>query len=583
MLTRSSPASGPAIFGSARSHARLICSASLRICFTSPVLDATCTPPTIAAMSAAARTTLDRWFKLTEHGTTTTTELRAGLLSFISCSYLLFVIPHLLTSHLPPTTPPAQAALFAARVCTGVALTSGVATALSAALTNYPVTLTPGLGIATYMASLLPPTTTHAAWAAAWGEALACGGVAGGVLLLLACCLPLHRLVRHLLPPPIKLAAMCGLGVLVALGGLRMAGLVVWGGGGWEVGGAGVGVAVACVGFVVIALLLVCEVRGGMLLGVLITTLLYYAAVGRAPVWPGLAVADLRPSSAVSLHGLSIGRSAAPVLSFLLLALFDITALIHTVAVLTPLQQHKERWVYVVSAVTTILASFYSAPPLIVAVESVVGVKEGGRTGLTALTSACLFLLSLLVVPLFSSSLIPAVATAPLLLLIGSFLFAEVSRIDLSSPQSSLPAFVCIVLVPFTQSLAVGVVAGWLVWAALAVGVRVAGGRWLGVMADVLPFAVCFSSGGGGEGVYMEADDGGVLHDEAAEHEALLRESELMGEPLYSVTAATTQHSVGRQASGSKVQGAMWEYEPIECAEGSAVGPTRGGERHLVL
>ena len=361
---------------------------------------------------------------------------------------------------------------------------------------------------------------------------------------------------------------------------------MVWGGGGWELGEWGVGVGVACTGFVLIALLLVCEVRGGMLLGVLLTTVLYYFAAGRAPVWPGLEVADLHPSSMPSLFTVSFARSAAPIFSFLLLALFDITALIHTVAVLTPLHHHKERWVYVVSGLTTLLASFFSAPPLIVAVESVVGVKEGGRTGLTALTSAVLFLLSLLLIPLFSSSLIPPVATAPLLVLIGSFLFAEVSRIDLSSPLSCLPAFVCIILIPFTQSLAVGVVAGWLVWAALAAGMGVASGQWLAGMADVFPFALCYS-GSAEEGAYRPPGGAALDEEQAAAHEALLHDEDLIGDPLYGVIAAASP--APRRWSLPEVARGVWEYEPIEGGGESGVAGQAGtsggggGARHLVL
>ena len=534
-------------------------------------------------MSAVVPSSLDRLFKLSEHGTDVTTELRAGLLSFVSCSYLLFVIPNVLASHLPPSTSPAEAALFSSRVCTGVALTCAAATALSAVLTNYPITLTPGLGVATYLCSLLR-SSSPAAFESSWRHVLTCSAVASCFLLLLTG-LPLHRISRHLLPAPIKLSAMCGLGVLVALSGLRMSGLVVWSDSGWELADWSVAVTVSCCGFILIALLLVCEVRGGMLLGVLVTTLLYYLSTRHTPVWPGLELPDLRPSSTLSLFTLDFARSAAPIMSFLLLSLFDITALIHTVAVLTPLQHHKERWVYAASAVTSILAALFSAPPLIVAVESVVGVKEGGRTGLCALTSACLFLLSLLIIPLFSSSLIPAVATAPLLVLIGSFLFAEVSRIDLSSPLLCLPAFVCIILIPFTQSLAVGVVAGWLVWVALAIGMRLIDGRWLGGLTDMFPFALCFGSSE--EGSYHARNNGGAAtDDELAQHDALLREGELLGDPLYGVAAAVTPLHAGRHISQGESQRGLWEYEPIEGTESAVAGQGRTGgvgTYHVVL
>ena len=535
-----------------------------------PVLSAA-----VATMSAAVSSWLERFFKLGEHGTNVSTELRAGLLSFVSCSYLLFVVPHLLASHLPQSTPTAEAAQFASRVCTGVALTCAVATALSAVLTNYPITLCPGLGIATYLSSLLR-SSSPAAFAASWHHGLTCSAVAACFLLLLTC-LPLHRLSRHLLPAPIKLAAMCGLGVLVALSGLRMSGLVVWGESGWELVEWSGAVTVSCFGFVLIALLLVCEVRAGMLLGVLLTALLYYLFTRHTPVWPGLELPDLHPSSSPSLLTLSFARSAAAIVSLLLLSLFDITAVIHTVAVLTPLQLHKERYVYVVSALSTLLAAFFSAPPLIVAVESVVGVKEGGRTGLCALTSACLFLLSLLVIPLFSSSLIPPAATAPLLVLIGSFLFAEVSRIDLSSPQSCIPAFVCIVLVPFTQSLAVGVVAGWLVWLALALGLRAMDGRWLAGLPDVFPFAFC--CGSSEEGDYRVGNDSAVAVDEErAAHDAMLYESDLLNESLYRTKAVTTPPLyAGRRVPQQEMQRGVWEYEPIGGAEGVPAGQTASG------
>jgi AGZA family xanthine/uracil permease-like MFS transporter len=177
---------------------------------------------------------VDDFFHLDEHNTSIGAELRAGLVAFLSCSYLLLLIPHMVSAHLLVSMPAHALRALLWQTCCGVAIASSLGTLLCALLTNFPIILTPGLGLTAYFTSLLlmpsppaSPSLTHA---------LTCLFVSGVMLLLLSL-LPLHLITRAVIPHSIKLAAMAGLGLLVALSALTMSGvLLALPAGGWTAG-----------------------------------------------------------------------------------------------------------------------------------------------------------------------------------------------------------------------------------------------------------------------------------------------------------------------------------------------------------
>ena len=363
---------------------------------------------------------VDDFFRLDEHNTSIGAELRAGLIAFLSCSYLLLLIPHMLSAHLLVSLPAHALRALAWQTCCGVAIASSLGTLLCALLTNWPILLTPGLGLTAYFTSLLltPPSVA----ASSLTHALTCSFVSGALLLLLSL-LPLHLITRAVIPHSIKLAAMAGLGLLVALSALTMSGvLLALPTGGWTAGRLVSREAVmALAGLLLVSLLLARGIKGGMVLGVVVMAALWWATEPQLPSMPSIRLPSLLPSSGIDFRSLSPYASIPAVLSFFLVSVFDITALVHTVAALSPvpLDPSRERFVFLVCGLASMVGAFYCCPPLIVAVESVVGMKEGGRTGLSAVTASLLLLLSLLLSPLLA--LIPPVATAPLLLLVGSF------------------------------------------------------------------------------------------------------------------------------------------------------------------
>ena len=369
-------------------------------------------------MSSVVRLWLDGAFELSQRGTDVGTEMRAGTVAFLSSSYLLLLVPQLLSASSSPSSS-------ASRWCGGVALSSAVGCALSGWLTNFPVVLAPGLGLTTFFAAAVAVSGVELG--------LSCAFVAAALLVVVSF-LSVDRLTRWLIPRSVKVGAMAGLGLLVGLAGLRMAGVVrVRAGAGgegfeaaelrWEQQG------LAGIGLVVVALLLHLQVRGAMLFSLAMVSAAYYLLQRQLPHLPAAQLPELHPHL-LHLHALLPLLASLPLLlSLFIVALLDVTAVLHSVASMCPLPSTRERLLFLVTGLSSMAAAVLGCPPLIVAVESIAGVKEGGRTGLTAITAAALFLLSLALAPLFA--LVPPQATAPLLLLIGAFLFSEIRRVSL--------------------------------------------------------------------------------------------------------------------------------------------------------
>lgn len=409
------------------------------------------------------------YFELDQRGTTVAVELRAGLVSFLSCSYVLLLIPHLLMTRLPESLPADAVQRLTQRLASGVALSSAIATLFSGLLTNHPLILLPGLGVSAAFTSALPLSSSLSVSASSsLSHPLSCAAVSGLLLALLSF-LSVDRLARVLIPDSLKLAVMAGLGLSVALAGLQMAAIVRVRPDGQtlELAELGASQALAACGVLGVAVLLQHRVQASMLIGVLVVAVASQAMQWSMPELPSLHSPQLHIQSPSIAALLPLSSSLSVIVSVLLVLMFDITALVHSVSLLLPLEYRRERFVYLVAGVATVIGSALSSPPLIVAVESVVGVKEGGKTGLTAVTVSALFLLSLLLSPLLS--LVPPAATAPLLVLVGAFLFADATRLPIDNVLSGIPAFLTLALVPFTSSIACAVLSGLTAHVVLAI------------------------------------------------------------------------------------------------------------------
>ena len=351
----------------------------------------------------------DKVFKISERGSSVSRELFAGATTFLCVSYVLAVNPAILGA----------AGMDVGAVFTATAVSAIIMTLLLALYSNMPFAGLSGMGINAFFAYTIVVQMGHS-----FAFALTAQLIAGLAFLLIAVT-PLKEYLFNAIPHTIKLAVTAGIGLFIALIGLSSAGLIV------SNPATIVSIGdlqtpsslVSILGIILIAVFTGRNVKGGIFLAVIIA-----AVVG---VFCGITKL---PSTIFSMP-----PSLAPIW-------FEVP-------------QDKQLGVQSscmkVSALGTIIGSALGTSPHIVAVESAAGIAEGGRTGLTALTIAGLFIASLFLAPLLM--VIPVVATAPVLIVVGLFMMASVKDIDFGDISEGLPAFLTIIMMPFAYSIGVGI------------------------------------------------------------------------------------------------------------------------------
>ena len=431
---------------------------------------------------------LERRFHLAEHGTTPHTEFLAGVTTFLTLAYILFVQPALLSS----------VGLDFGAVFVATCLASAFATLLMAWLANYPIAVAPAMGHNFYFAF-----TVVVAMEVPWEVAL--GGVAvAGLLFVLTAGFGLREKLITAIPTSLKHAIAAGIGLLIAMIGLQWAGVIVSSPGTLvTLGDLGAPpVLVALAGLVAMAVLWARGVRGAILLGILVSTLA--AWLGGLVHFQG--VAALPPSLLPTLGRLDILGALRPemvavVFVFFFLALFDSVGTLVAVGEQAGLIRDgtlpKARGALLADAVGTVVGAGLGTSTVTAYIESATGVAAGGRTGLTAVVIAMLFLLSLFFSPLVSVigggydagggvTLYPVVA--PALILVGVMMVRGVRRIDWDDPTEALPAFLTMMVMPLAVSITDGIAFGFIAYALL----KLATGRGTEVHWLVYLFAVLF-------------------------------------------------------------------------------------------
>jgi AGZA family xanthine/uracil permease-like MFS transporter len=396
---------------------------------------------------------LDSFFRLTERGTTVAAEVRAGTASFLTLSYLLFVNPQIMA-------------------VAGVSHDDAVlATALSAALAcfivgiggNLPFACAPGLGLSAYLAfGLVTSGSMDLAMALTicWWS---------GILVLFVTVTGLAHLLMKLVPHPIKLAIVVGMGLLIAMIGMVSIGLIVSNPKTLvELGDVtDVELQLSCIGILLVANLLYHNVKGAILLGIAILTVVSWTISSSWPTSifqvPEYVPKDYwRPLSIFDLSQASVTVPA--IMSFLLICIFDISGVMFGLATLAGLADEETGdvpgsvWPFIASGMGTLLAGWIGSTPVIVCVECAAGVREGGRTGLTAVVVGAYFCVSVFLAPLFSA--VPDAATAPVLVLVGVMMMGESAKIHWDNMNDALPAFLTIILMPLTYSITNGMIFG---------------------------------------------------------------------------------------------------------------------------
>ena len=419
---------------------------------------------------------IERWFQTARHGSSVRTELVAGITTFASMAYILAVNPAILGA----------SGMDKAALITATALASALMTMAMALATNYPIALAPGMGINAFftfgicLGAKIP-------WPAALGLVFY-----GGILFLILSVSGLRQRLMESIPPELKLAITCGIGLFIAFIGLKNGGVIIdhpatlVGLG--HLGQAGPLLVLG--GLVVAAALVWRKVPGAILLTVIAITIagLFLKApdaqgamepVTRKPdAWISLP-ASLSPSFLKLDLGYfwSHWRQCLPILlSLLFVDLFDNMGTLIGVSQRAGLLDAHGRLpkigrALMADASAAIVGALLGTSTVTSYIESAAGVEAGGRTGLTALTTAACFLLALFLSPLIA--IIPGVATAPVLVLVGIFMMQSISELDLRDFSKAVPAVITIIAMPLTFSIAEGIALGFVTY----VGFRILTGR----------------------------------------------------------------------------------------------------------
>ncbi|MBF5044803.1 NCS2 family permease [Aggregicoccus sp. 17bor-14] len=401
---------------------------------------------------------LDRHFRITERGSSVPTELRAGLVTFLTMAYILFVNPQIL----------GQAGMPPADVTVATALGAAFGTLLMGLYANFPFALAPGMGLNAYFTY-----GVVLGMGVSWRTALTAVFVEGLLFIVLAYAGIRTALIRAI-PLPIKLATTAGIGLFLAIIGLKNAGLVVASPatlvqlGDLHKPGA----LLALGGLVLIAALTSRKVKGSLLIGIAAVTLASWALGLAHPPSQLFSLPKLPRETlwAFDFGSLMTGKLVGVVIAFLFVDIFDTAGtLIGVGRAAGFLDKNGElpgaTPAFAADAVGTTVGAVLGTSTVTAYVESAAGVEEGGRTGLTAVTVAVLFLFALFFIPLFSA--IPAVATAPALIVVGAMMMGAIGELSWSRLDEGIPAFLTVALMPFTYSIANGIAAGIVSYSAI--------------------------------------------------------------------------------------------------------------------
>jgi AGZA family xanthine/uracil permease-like MFS transporter len=392
------------------------------------------------------RTRLEHYFGFSSHATNWRTEILAGLTTFITMAYIIFVNPSLLSKTGMPL----------AAITTATCLCAAFGSILMGALANYPLALAPGMGLNAYFTY-----TVVLGMGVPWQTALGAVFLSGIIFLALTFTGIRQRLVAAI-PHQLHAAVGGGIGLFIAFIGFRNAGIIIPSAATTVTLGnvRAPQTALAIFGLLLIALLQVLRVRASMLIGVLTTM---FAGVLCHQVHWQPATYDLTAIRATAFHLDILGALHVGVFEiifvFLFVDLFDnigtLVAVTQRAGLIAP--DHtipRLNRIFFADASSTILGSLAGTSTVTSYVESSAGVAAGGRTGVTAIVTGILFFLSLFIAPFVGA--IPTFATAPALILVGGLMLTGLGEINWDDPQIGIPAFLTVATIPLTWSIADG-------------------------------------------------------------------------------------------------------------------------------
>lgn len=416
----------------------------------------------------------EKLFKLKENNTNVKTEIMAGVTTFMTMAYILAVNPSILSA----------AGMDAKAVLIATALAAFVGTVCMALFSNYPFALAPGMGLNAFFTYTVVLEMGYS-----WQMALFAVFVEGIIFILLSLT-NVREAIFNAIPLTLKSAVGVGIGLFIAFIGLQDAKLIVDDGAtlityqkfSENFSSVGVGAVLALIGVLITAILLVKKVKGGILLGIIATWLLGIIAelcgiyvpnadAGMYSTIPGGILSfDFTSFGAtfgqvfkIDFSGVGIVNFIVVVFSFMFVDIFDtLGTLIGVSGKANMLDKDGKlpriKGALLADAVATCVGAVFGTTTTTTYVESASGVTVGGRTGLTAIVTAILFLLSVIFSPLFLA--IPSFAIAPALIIVGFYMMGAVVKIDFEDMSEAIPAFLTILVMPLAYSISEGIAIG---------------------------------------------------------------------------------------------------------------------------
>jgi len=407
---------------------------------------------------------MEKFFKLKEHGTNVSTELLAGLTTFMTMAYILIVNPNILSA-----TGMDKNALF-----TATAVAAIVGTLCMALFANYPFALAPGMGLNAYFAFSVVIGLGYS-----WQVALTAVFVEGIIFILLTA-VNIREALFNAIPLNLKYAVSAGIGLFIAFIGFQNAGIVVNDDATLVALGnlTSLPVVLSIIGILLTGLLVVKKVKGAILIGILGTWILamiseligWYVPdfVATFPTIPS-AIIQAPPSLAPIFFQLDFSQVLTldflvVVFAFLFVDLFDTLGTLIGVSSKAGFLDEKgnlpkAKQALFADAVATTVGAVLGTSTTTTYIESAAGVSDGGRTGLTAVSTAALFAIALFFSPIFLA--VPAFATAPALIIVGFYMMESVAKITFSDYSEAIPAFLTMIVMPLTYSISDGIVFGF--------------------------------------------------------------------------------------------------------------------------
>ncbi len=410
---------------------------------------------------------LDHFFKLKENGTNVKTEVVAGLTTFMTMAYILAVNPNILSA----------SGMDVNAILIATALSACIGTLLMALLANYPFALAPGLGLNAYFAY-----TVCGAMGYSWQIALLAVFVEGIIFIILSIT-NIREAIFNAIPMSLKKGVSVGIGLFVAFIGLQNAGIVVnddstlvsivdFTG---DFRGAGLCALLCLIGVFIIAILSVMRVKGAILIGILITWILgllcqvtgLYTGASLYPSWSGFHITAIGETFGQCFHvdfsSVKILDFIVIIFAFLFVDIFDtLGTLIGCANKADMLDEEGKlpriKQALLADAIATSAGAILGTSTTTTFVESSSGVAEGGRTGLSSVITGLLFLLALILSPIFIA--IPSFATAAALIYVGFLMISAVVDIDFTNLTEAIPAYLALLAMPLMYSISDGIAVG---------------------------------------------------------------------------------------------------------------------------